>query len=113
MDRISTFLFAKIDAVIPVLASAASVYALFVAASPAWAAGDATAGQQVFARCAACHDSGIADSRIPKREQIAARSPEAITSAMFDGAMIGQASGLTLEEGRAIARFVTLQALPC
>jgi cytochrome c len=64
MDRISTFLFAKIDAVIPVLASAASVYALFVAASPAWAAGDATAGQQVFARCAACHSTKPNENKI-------------------------------------------------
>ena len=71
------------------------------------AAADPDGAALYQARCAACHDSGIADSRIPKREQIAARSPEAITAALFDGAMIGQASGLTIEEGRAIARFVT------
>ena len=51
------------------------------------------------ARCAACHDNDSTESRIPKREQIAARSPEAITSAMFDGAMIGQASGLSIRRG--------------
>jgi len=74
--------------------------------SSLWAA-DPDGAALYQARCAACHDSGIADSRIPKREQIAARSPEAVTAALFDGAMIGQASGLTIDEGRAIARFVT------
>src|SRR3984957_6931712 len=57
--------------------------------------------------CAACHDNASAESHAPKREQIAARKPEAIVNAMFDGAMIVQASGLTLEEGRAIAHFIT------
>ena len=59
------------------------------------------------ARCASCHDNGSAESRIPKREEIAARSPEAILNTMFEGAMVVPASGLTLDEGRALARFVT------
>ncbi len=59
------------------------------------------------AHCAACHDNGSADAHAPKREQIASRSPEAIVNTMFEGVMIVQASGLTLEEGRAIARFIT------
>jgi hypothetical protein len=58
-------------------------------------------------RCAACHDNNSAEERALKREQIAARKPEAIVGAMFDGAMIAQASGWTLDEGRAIARFIT------
>ena len=58
-------------------------------------------------RCAACHDNGSVEQRIPKREQIAARSPEAIVNTLFEGAMMMQASGLTAEEGRAIARFIT------
>src|SRR5579864_9841384 len=71
-----------------------------------WAA-DPDGAALYQARCAACHENGSAQSRIPKREQIAARSPEAIVNTMFDGTMIVQASGLTLEEGRAIARFIT------
>src|SRR5579862_8820079 len=71
-----------------------------------WAA-DPDGAALYQARCAMCHDSGGAESRVPKRKEIAARSPEAITSAMFDGAMIVQASGLTVEEGRAIARFIS------
>src|ERR1700693_2012508 len=75
-------------------------------ASSLWAA-DPDGAALYQARCAACHDNASTESRIPKREQLAARAPEAITNAMFDGAMIGQASGVTIEEGRAIARFVT------
>ncbi len=71
-----------------------------------WAA-DPDGAALYQAHCAACHDNASAESHAPKREQIAARKPEAIVNAMFDGAMIVQASGLTLEEGRAIARFIT------
>ena len=71
-----------------------------------WAA-DPDGAALYQARCAACHDNNSAEERAPKREQIAARKPEAIVGAMFDGAMIAQASGLTLDEGRAIARFIT------
>jgi polyvinyl alcohol dehydrogenase (cytochrome) len=71
-----------------------------------WAA-DPDGAALYQARCSACHDNNSAEERAPKREQIAARTPEAIVATMFDGAMISQASGLTLEEGRAIARFIT------
>jgi polyvinyl alcohol dehydrogenase (cytochrome) len=80
---------------------------VFLATSLCAAAADPDGAALYQARCAACHDNASTESRIPKREQIAARSPETITAALFDGAMIGQASGLTIEEGRAIARFVT------
>ena len=71
-----------------------------------WAA-DPDGAALYQSRCAACHDNGSAEARVPKREQIAARPPEAIVNAMFEGLMIIQASGLTMEEGRAIARFIT------
>ncbi len=71
-----------------------------------WAA-DPDGAALYQSRCSACHDNNSAEERAPKREQIAARKPEAIVGAMFDGAMIAQASGLTLDEGRAIARFIT------
>jgi cytochrome c len=51
------------DAIIPVLAIAAAMGALFVASS-ARAAADATTGQQVFARCAACHSTAPGDNKI-------------------------------------------------
>ena len=49
--------------IVPVLAVAATLGA-FVAASPAMAAGDATAGKQVFARCAACHSTAAGENKI-------------------------------------------------
>src|SRR5580704_16256093 len=75
-------------------------------ASSLWAA-DPDGSALYQAHCAACHDNASAESHAPKREQIATRKPESVVSAMFDGAMIVQASGLTLEEARAIARFIT------
>jgi cytochrome c len=51
-------------AFIPVLTAAASVCALLAVSSGAWAAGDATAGQQVFARCAACHSIKAGENKI-------------------------------------------------
>ena len=71
-----------------------------------WAA-DPDGAALYQAHCAACHENANAESHAPQREQIAARKPESVVAAMFDGAMIVQASGLTLEEARAIARFIT------
>src|SRR5665213_175638 len=75
-------------------------------ANSLWAA-DPDGAALYQAHCAACHDNASAESHAPKREQIAARKPESVVAAMFDCAMIVQASSLTLEEGRAIARFIT------
>ena len=44
---------------------------------------------------------------MPTRTELGARAPEAIMKAMFEGPMVPQAAGLSDEEGRAIARFVT------
>src|SRR5579871_1438504 len=57
------------------------------------------------ARCSSCHDSG--QTRIPRREEIAGRTPEAVFSALSTGAMVMQAAGLSPDEERAIARFLT------
>jgi polyvinyl alcohol dehydrogenase (cytochrome) len=57
-------------------------------------------------RCATCHD-GAAQARMPSHSELAARTPEAVYKAMFEGAMVPQSAGLSAEEGRAIARFVT------
>jgi polyvinyl alcohol dehydrogenase (cytochrome) len=71
----------------------------------AWAA--APDGAALFkARCAACHD-GAPQARMPSHDELAAKTPEFVLSAMFGGAMITQAAGLSDEEGRAIARFIT------
>src|SRR5579875_1219546 len=58
------------------------------------------------ARCAACHD-GAPQGRMPGRSELAAKTPEFIFEAMFRGAMTQQAAGLSQEEGRAVARYLT------
>src|SRR5271166_4895106 len=70
----------------------------------AWAAPDGAALYQK--RCATCHE-GQPQPRLPTREEIAKRSPEQIVRALFGGAMQFQAIGLSPEEGRAIARYLT------
>jgi hypothetical protein len=56
-------------------------------------------------RCGTCHDNAQSQLRMPKREEIAARTPEAVMNAMFSGAM--QAALLSEDERRAIALYVT------
>jgi cytochrome c len=51
-------------AFIPVLAAAAAIGGLLTGSSAAQAAGDAAAGQQVFARCAACHSTKAGENKI-------------------------------------------------
>jgi polyvinyl alcohol dehydrogenase (cytochrome) len=60
-------------------------------------------------RCATCHD-GKAQARMPSRSELTARTPESIYQAMSAGAMKTQSAGLSEEEGRAIARFLTGKA---
>lgn len=84
-----------------------SLLALF-ALSTAWAADAGPDGAALYkARCAGCHEAANQQGRTPKREELAAKTPEAIVSAMFGGAMDMQAAGLSRDEGRAIARYLT------
>jgi len=70
-------------------------------------AGAAPDGEALYkARCAACHD-GKPQPRMPGRDDIAKRSPEEIVKTMMAGAMQPQSAGLTPEDGRAIARYLT------
>lgn len=57
-------------------------------------------------RCGICHD-GKPQPRMPTRDEISKRAPEEIVKAMFAGAMAPQSAGITPEEGRAIARYLT------
>ena len=57
-------------------------------------------------RCSGCHD-GKPQARMPSRQELAAQSPESVYQTMFEGSMAPQSAGLSVEEGRAIARFVT------
>ncbi len=57
-------------------------------------------------RCGMCHDAK-AQTRVPSRDELAQRTPEFIYKTMFEGAMTPQSAGLSAEQGRAIARFLT------
>src|ERR1051326_2864538 len=56
--------------------------------------------------CAACHRDH-ADGRAPSRGEVAVMPPEAVANALLQGHMTTQAAGLSQEEGRAIASYVT------
>src|SRR5579864_3442279 len=73
-------------------------------ASCAFAAPD---GEALYKkRCAICHD-GAAQARMPSHEEVGKRTPEEVVKTMFAGAMQPQSAGITPEEGRAIARYLT------
>ncbi|HTB14970.1 MAG TPA: PQQ-binding-like beta-propeller repeat protein [Bryobacteraceae bacterium] len=57
-------------------------------------------------RCAVCHD-GKPQLHMPSHDDLVAKTPEAVVKAMFEGSMQPQAAGLSEEEGRAIAKFIT------
>src|ERR1700675_4284161 len=57
-------------------------------------------------RCATCHD-GKPLLHMPSRDELVAKTPEAVFKAMAQGVMGPQAAGLSEEEERAIARFIT------
>src|SRR6185436_1024268 len=57
-------------------------------------------------RCAACHE-GPPQERMPTRKELESRTPENVMNAMFKGSMIMQSAGLTDEQGRMIAKYVT------
>jgi polyvinyl alcohol dehydrogenase (cytochrome) len=78
--------------------------AMILGAAAASAAPD---GEALYKkRCSACHD-GAPQPRMPSREEIASRTPEEIYRAMFAGAMQPQSAGISADEGRAIARYVS------
>jgi polyvinyl alcohol dehydrogenase (cytochrome) len=57
-------------------------------------------------RCAICHD-GKAQLHMPSHDELTQKTPEVVFKAMFGGVMAPQATGLSEDEGRAIARFIT------
>ena len=66
-------------------------------------------GQPLFAaRCASCHEP--ATGRTPDREQLRARSAEAVLDAVTDGPMRAYAEGLNPQQMRALSVFVANKA---
>jgi len=57
-------------------------------------------------RCAVCHDSKTME-RTPSREELGKRTPELVVEALTTGAMREQGKGLSDNEKRAVAKFVS------
>ena len=71
----------------------------FVSLSTAFAA--APDGEALYKqRCGICHD-GKVQGRTPTRDEISSRTPEFVYKAMFEGAMVTQSAGLSVEGVRA------------
>ena len=74
-----------------------------VAGTPATAS---SSGAAIYERaCATCHDGGAIQA--PRRETLAALSPERILAAMTTGIMSAQASGLSPEEKETLATYLS------
>src|SRR5579872_2156225 len=78
-------------------------------ATTAWAA--APDGAALYkARCGTCHD-GKPQPRMPSHEELASKTPDFVLATM-SGVMTMQAAGLSDDEQRSIARFVTGKEFP-
>ncbi len=84
------------------------VYSIVAAAALYAAAPDGSALYST--RCAACHDAKGSDIRVPKRDELAKRSPQNIFDSLTTGVMREQAKGLNDDEKRAVASFLTGKA---
>lgn len=79
-------------------------FVTLVIAASAWAA--APDGEALYkSRCGTCHD-GKAQPRMPSHEELASKTPEFVLNAM-SGVMTIQSAGLSEDDGRAIARYIT------
>ena len=85
---------------------AASALAVLAAASATAAEPD---GAALYAqRCAMCHDKAAA--HVPSKESLGNRNPINIVMTLMTGAMKPQAAGLSTEQARAIATYLTADA---
>ena len=90
-----------------VILGAASAFGMLLAAP---AAGQAPApperGAAIFAeRCKECHEAG--DDRTPPRAELAKKTVDEIVAALTTGPMVPVAEGLTPDDKRAVAVFLT------
>ena len=79
-------------------------------ASTGWAAAAAAPdGAALYAqRCAMCHDKAAA--HVPSKESLGNRNPINIVMTLMTGAMRPQAEGLSTEQARSIASYLTAEA---
>lgn len=86
------------------------VLGLGLVAAPTAFAGP-TEGQGLYeARCKMCHGSGMGGA--PLEEKLAALEPVTVVDKMTSGTMAAMASGLSDQDKRDIAVFLTKKALP-
>jgi polyvinyl alcohol dehydrogenase (cytochrome) len=82
-----------------VLLAPLAITALAIAAEPD--------GSAIYTeRCALCHDSKTME-RTPPREELKKRTPESVVDALTKGVMREQGKGLTENDMRAVAKFIT------
>jgi cytochrome c5 len=88
-----------------------AVMALVAAGLAPAAFADAAAGQAVFEmRCKMCHGTGMGGA--PLLDKMAALEPAAVLEKTTTGTMAAMSSGLSDEDKRNIAVFVTKKPLP-
>jgi mono/diheme cytochrome c family protein len=67
---------------------------------------DQAHGEDIFnTRCKDCHDPAV--ERAPNRDQLAAKSPAEILTALTTGPMQPMAQGLSQDDKQAVAAFLT------
>ena len=80
--------------------------ALLVPSAVGQTAPDKTRGEAIFKeRCKECHDPAV--DRAPSREELAAKTPEDIVTALTTGPMTPIAEGLTPQDKQAVAAYLT------
>ncbi|HQR03452.1 MAG: PQQ-binding-like beta-propeller repeat protein [Proteobacteria bacterium] len=83
--------------------------ALFLLPTAAWAISETvttTIGENIFKeRCAVCHTQ--AEGRTPSRAQLGTHTPESVVEALTRGLMVEQAKGLSMDERRSLAFYLT------
>jgi cytochrome c len=87
----------ELQARLPTFAIMTAVFAIFVAPSTASAAGDAAAGKQVLARCAACHSTVSGENKVgPSLAGIFGRKSGSETGYSYSAAL--KAATITWDE---------------
>ena len=80
--------------------------AVFAGAAVGQAAPDKARGEAIFKeRCKDCHDPAV--DRAPTRDELAAKTPADIVTALTTGPMAPVAEGLTPEDKQAVAAYLT------
>ncbi|MEO0996117.1 MAG: PQQ-binding-like beta-propeller repeat protein, partial [Pseudomonadota bacterium] len=88
----------------------AAVFGLAAATNAAQADPTVELGAKLYQdRCAACHEGGVPEA--PRREAMAALSPEAVRRALTDGVMQAQAAGLGRTDIAFISQYVAAGAV--